>query len=70
MTNVQLKKMLDDYFCPPFLPEGMVTTGFRLSTIYGPILSIKIGRRDVGIDEDGNVVGHGTSLIEPPPEDD
>jgi hypothetical protein len=61
MNLTTLKSILDSQFSPPFLAEGLVET--RWITWYDePALSIKIGRRDVVIDESGEIIAEGTSL--------
>ncbi len=61
MKIEKLKEILDKQFSFPFLPEGMVSTKW-IETKKGRELSIQIGRRDVCIDEDGDVIGAGTFL--------
>ena len=62
MTLKQLKKILDDNFRPPFLPEGMVKTAYRKTRTGKVLLALTIGRRDVGFDRDGKLHDAGTSL--------
>ena len=61
MTIVDLKMILDADFSPPFLPEGMVRTWWTEGKD-GDHLHIKIDRRDIEINEAGDVVGAGTFL--------
>ena len=65
MKVSKLKEILDSKFCSPFLAEGMVSTRW-VDTSKGQVLEIKIDRRDVWLDEDGDVVGAGTQVIDPP----
>jgi len=65
MTVSKLKEILDGQFCPPYLAEGMVSTRW-VDTSKGRVLEVKIDRRDVWLDEDGDVVGSGTTVIKPP----
>lgn len=56
-----LKSILDRHFSSPFLAEGLVKT--RWVTWHDePALEIQIDRRDVIIDESGEIVAAGTSL--------
>jgi len=49
----KLKKVLDQNFGEPFLPKGKVETSIRT-----------VGRRDIELDNNLNVVSSGTCLIE------
>jgi len=60
LTLERLKEIIDQNFGEPFLKEGMVTADFTYGE--GKTLAITIGRRDVEINEDGEVVGSGTML--------
>ena len=57
----ELKKILDQEFCPPFVPDGMVKTKW----IKGKprLLEIKIGPRDIWLDENFKVQGAGTEIF-------
>lgn len=57
MSLAKLKKILDEEFGPPFLPKGMVTTKWDED-----LLVIKIGRRDIEIDNRLKVHASGTDL--------
>jgi len=61
MTLEKLKEIFDHNFNPPFLAEGMVKT--RWIEVEGKErqLEIKIGRRDIWIDENG-LTGAGTDM--------
>jgi len=61
LTLERLKEIIDQNFGTPFLEEGLVTAS--LDNEDGEkTLSITIGRRDVQINEAGEVVGSGTML--------
>ncbi len=60
----KLKTMIDRNFKPPFLPEGMVETKWIESKGKKRFLQIKIDRRDVWIDDRGNVASSGTDVTE------
>jgi len=62
MTLKRLKKILDMHFAPPFLDKGTVATTWRSN---GTILNIKIGRRDIDLNERGDVVAEGTNQAMP-----
>ena len=61
MTLESLQQVIDRQFSHPFLAAGVVRTEMREDP---KRLSIWIGRRDVEIDEDGNVLGAGTAMLE------
>lgn len=56
-----LAKIINREFAPPFLEEGTVEAGYRVKKGMG-YLAIRIGRRDIEIDEEGTVVGAGTRV--------
>ena len=56
-TNGKIKELFDHHFAAPFLPEGVVKC-----TIENGLLRIKILRRDIEIDEDGELHGAGTDV--------
>lgn len=56
----KLKKILDKEFGLPFLPRGMVTTEWIEGK--SKLLKIKIGRRDIEIDEKLKVQASGIDL--------
>lgn len=58
MTLNELKKTLDLNFCPPFVSDGMVKTKWIKGK--SKILEIKIGPRDIWLDEKGKVCAAGT----------
>lgn len=62
MNLAKLKAILDRDFGAPFLPEGTVSTKWEGEGAEC-FLSITIGRRDVSIDSDGNVISSGTLLV-------
>jgi len=62
MTLKALKKILDNNFRPPFLPEDMVKTAYRKTRTGKVLLALTIGRRDVSFDRDGKLHDAGTSL--------
>jgi len=66
MKVMKLKEILDANFCSPHLADGMVSTRWVDTEKHGRVLEIKIDRRDVWLDEDGDVVGSGTQVIDPP----
>ena len=62
MTLGQLKLLLDKEFGYPFLPLGLVKAVWR--ELDGEMeLDLSIGRRDVTINEEGEVMSAGTSLM-------
>lgn len=63
ITLSKLKKIFDQEFGAPFLDNERVTTRIRLKNDQ-LLLAIKIGRRDIEIDEEGDIVGAGTMLSE------
>ena len=66
MTLKALKKILDNNFRSPFLPEGMVKTAYRKTRTGKVLLALTIGRRDVGFERDGKLHDAGTFLCSPP----
>ena len=60
MTLVQLKEALEKGFAPPFLPRGTVEVKWEKENA---VLNVRIGRRDISINEQGVVVGAGTMLV-------
>jgi hypothetical protein len=61
LTLKMLQEIIDSHFGEPFLPSGMVRT--KLSGDGDDQrLSIYIGRRDVEIDANGELLGSGTTL--------
>lgn len=63
MILAKLKEILDKEFGAPFLPKGMVKTKWIESTPESPeLLEIKIGRRDVWVDEKLKVHASGTDM--------
>lgn len=62
---LKLQAVFDSHFSSPFIRDGHVSVKF-VDTTKGSHLEIKIGRRDVWIDKEFNVVGAGTSLMEKP----
>jgi len=61
MKIEKLKDLLDIHFAPPFVDAGLVSTKWVMAA-KGTVLEIKIGPRDIWIDEDGDVVGAGTRV--------
>jgi hypothetical protein len=59
----RLKEIVEQYFRPPFLPDGVVEARF-VSHVEGEprILALRIGPRDVWIESNGHVSGCGTDL--------
>jgi hypothetical protein len=58
----QLQKIIDPNFSEPFLKEGIVTTKLYQKD-KKERLRITIGRRDISIDENGDIVSAGILLI-------
>ena len=63
MTLEQLKEVLEHHFSEPFLARDYVRARFIESTAE-KTLQINIGRRDIWLNEKGEVTGAGTYLIE------
>lgn len=61
MTLSELKKALDQEFCPPFIQKDMVKTKW-VGGKGSKLLEIKIGPRDIWLDEKGKVHAAGTDL--------
>jgi len=63
VTLQDLKRIFDEYFRPPFLPDGAVEARF-VSHVEGQpcILALRIGPRDVWIENGGHVSGSGTDM--------
>ena len=59
LTLGKLEKILNKHFCPPFVEKGLVNAALSDD---GELLSIIIGRRDIEIDRNGDVVGCGTKI--------
>jgi len=59
ITLGKLAKMFNKHFCPPFVEKGLVNAALSDD---GEMLSIIIGRRDIEIDRNGDVVGAGTKI--------
>lgn len=61
ITLEQIKQILEENFTPPFLEEGMVKAKF-VEPIEGKekTLQINIGRRDIWLNEKGEVTAAGT----------
>jgi len=57
LTLEKLAVVLNKHFDQPFIEEGLVK-----ATLNGELLTIKIGRRDIEIDRNGDVVGAGTKV--------
>lgn len=63
LTLEKLCEVLNQNFGEPFLEEGMVSADIWEDEETGEkSLAIQIGRRDVQIDSDGQVIGAGTML--------
>lgn len=60
MILAKLKKILDEEFGPPFLPKGLVQATWVGAN--QKVLKIRIGRRDIDIDEKLKMRGSGTDL--------
>jgi len=60
VTLIKLKEALERAFAPPFLPRGTVEVQWERD---GAVLNVRIGRRDMSINEQGEVVGTGTMLV-------
>lgn len=59
ITIDQLKEIFDDEFCSAYITD----VSAEIEEDEGErFLNISIGRRDVTIDEDGNVVGSGSFI--------
>ena len=63
ITLNQLAEIINEGFAPPFLDEGTVEAKYRVRKGIG-CLFIRIGRRDIEIDENGELVGAGTRLLD------
>ena len=61
ITLEQLKEILDKNFTPPFLEDGHVKARFIEHT-KEKTLQINIGRRDIWLNEKGEVTGAGTCV--------
>jgi len=61
ITLEQIKEIFDFHFVEPFLAKGIVETKFITHTKQ-KTLQIKIGRRDIWLEESGRVVGSGTDV--------
>lgn len=61
ITLERLKEIIDSQFSQPFLPYGDVTARFIEET-KEKTLQIKIGRRDIWLNENGNITGAGTDV--------
>ena len=59
LTLGKLAEVLNKHFCPPFVEKGFVNAALSPD---GELLSIIIGRRDIEIDRNGDVVGAGTKI--------
>lgn len=62
LTLEQLCIILNREFGPPFLIENGVSAEVRTDDEGTKTLSITIGRRDIEIDETGEIVGAGTFI--------
>jgi|GEM_PF-2636021 len=70
ITLEKLKKIIDENFRAPFLPEGFVTAKFvtarpnpfRPNPVPNDTLQVKIGPRDVWIERDGTISAAGTDV--------
>ncbi|MFA5324195.1 MAG: hypothetical protein WC373_16090 [Smithella sp.] len=62
MTLKALKKILDNNFKSPFLPEDMVKTTYRKTRTGKILLALTIGRRNICFDVDGKLYDAGTLL--------
>jgi hypothetical protein len=60
---LKLESIFDVYFGEPYLKDGHVCAKF-IDTNKGSVLEIQIGRRQVRIDDDLNVVGSGTDMTQ------
>lgn len=61
VSLMKLKEALEREFAPPFVAGGLVKVWFAKNASK-PTLAIKIGPRDIWLDEDGNVTGAGTEV--------
>ena len=61
----QLAEIISREFGPPFLEEGFIFTGVLIDEEGNKTLHLRIGPRDIQIDEEGNVLGGSTLLGEP-----
>lgn len=59
ITLKKIKQIIDQNFKEPFLDDGFVITSFSKNK---KELNITIGRRDITINEKGEVTSSGTSL--------
>ncbi len=62
LTLERLKEIIDKSFSPPFLEEGVVKARFIERTTE-KTLQINIGRRDIWINEAGEITGAGTGEL-------
>jgi len=64
-TLERLKEIIDQNFGPPFLEEGLVVAKFvdDDNGAKEKTLQINIGRRDIWINEAGEVTASGTTLV-------
>ena len=62
LSLTKLKKIIDHHFGPPFLPKRQVGARWVRTKNRTQVLEIKIGRRDVWLDANGELVGAGTAL--------
>jgi hypothetical protein len=63
ITIDRLKEIVDEHFRSPFISKHFVRTHFpECKPGQKRVLAIKIGRRDIWIDEDGNVEASGTDI--------
>lgn len=66
--ELMLKKLANLFnreFGPPFLKEGSVKASVEKDPSGRKFLTLSIGRRDVDLDADFNVLGSGTSCFDP-----
>ncbi len=61
LTLERLKEIIDQHFATPFLEEGLVKARFIERTTE-KTLQINIGRRDIWINESGEITGAGTCV--------
>lgn len=66
----QLAEILAREFGAPFLEEGFISSGILVDEEGNKSLHLRIGPRDIQIDEEGNMIGNGTLLGEPIAEGD
>ena len=66
LTLDTLKEIFDHHFNPPFIPAGVVEARFvhPAGDEGSRVLEIKIGPRDIWIEENGEVSASGTSFLE------